>query len=63
MTPLKPRTLHVAWVDAGERRLVARALHEAGFTQSRIARLLDVSQAQVSRDVAPPKGYLVRFFE
>ena len=52
MTPLKPRALHVAWVTAGERRLVARALYAAGFSQRHIATLLNVSQNTVSRDVA-----------
>jgi predicted transcriptional regulator len=37
---------------AGERRLVSRALHGAGFSKRHIAALLGVSATTVSKDVA-----------
>ncbi len=47
----KPRQLHVTWIDAGERRLVSRALYQYGFSQGHIARLLNVSQQTICKDV------------
>ncbi len=48
----KPRSLHVRWIAAGERRLISRALHQAGFTHRRIAELLGVSPTTVWKDVS-----------
>ena len=48
----RARALHISWVTAGQRRLIARALCDGGFTQAEVAKLLNVSPAQVSRDVA-----------
>lgn len=52
MPPLKPRKLHIAWVAAAERRLVARALKNGGFSNRHIAQLLEVSPTTVSKDLS-----------
>jgi IS30 family transposase len=50
-TKPRSRKLHIHWVTAGERRLVAHALHQAGFTNRHIAELLQVSPNTISKDL------------
>lgn len=48
---MKHRALHERWVDAGRRRIVARALRAQGMTHAEIARLTGVSRETVRRDL------------
>jgi len=48
------RRLPEAWVDAGRRRVIARALFAQGMTKAEIGRMLNVSSQQIRRDLRTP---------